>query len=442
MGGEPGGEALAAVARRRARRRRGRQAGPAGDGRGLLHGQGGDHAGVEDELDRGSGEPAVGPFQDAQVSRGHARHYTWRPMDPRTDPAGLLPLAKARSERALASLELLVNRDSGSYSADGVNRVADLCEERLRSGGWTVERVTPRPGAGEAQLGDLVIGRRQGARPVEAGGRRLLLMAHMDTVFDDGTAAARPFRVEGGRAYGPGVADDKCGLLARLAGEHEIGVGLEAARVNGALVTSRKGISALEIGIQGKAVHAGVRPKEGINAALEAARKAEALHALNDRWQGVTCNVGVIRAGTRPNVVAERAELQLDLRAVTAVDFERALAAVREIAATSYVPRTVSSLRIVHRHPPMERTEAVAGLLAEARRVAAALGFELREAASGGAGDANTTAAAGLPTIDGFGPVGGEAHGPAEWLDLDSVAPRTALLAGFLARVGAAAPPS
>jgi glutamate carboxypeptidase len=90
----------------------------------------------------------------------------------------------------------------------------------------------------------------------------------------------------------------------------------------------------------------------------------------------------------------------------------------------------------------MERTEAVAGLLAEARRVAAALGFELREAASGGAGDANTTAAAGLPTIDGFGPVGGEAHGPAEWLDLDSVAPRTALLAGFLARVGAAAPPS
>src|SRR6266545_2356771 len=326
---------------------------------------------LEDELYRGSGEPAVGPFQDAQVSRGHAGHYTWRPMDPRTDPAGLLPLANARSERTLASLELLVNRDSGSYSADGVNRVADLCEERLRSGGWTVERVTPRPGAGEAQLGDLVIGRRQGARPVEAGGRRLLLMAHMDTVFDDGTAAARPFRVEGGRAYGPGVADDKCGLVAgieavevlcdeaafddfagitlactpdeeigspfskdlltRLAGEHEIGVGLEAARVNGALVTSRKGISALEIGIQGKAVHAGVRPKEGINAALEAARKAEALQALNDRWQGVTCNVGVIRAGTRPNVVAERAELQLDLRAVTAVDFERALAAVREI---------------------------------------------------------------------------------------------------------------
>jgi glutamate carboxypeptidase len=402
-------------------------------------------------------------------------------MDPRTDPAGLLPLAHARYQRALASLELLVNRDSGSYSTDGVNRVADLCEERMRAGGWSVERIAPAPDLGGPRLGDLVIGRRHGARPVEAGGRRLLLMAHMDTVFDDGTAAARPFRIEGRRAYGPGVADDKCGVvagieavellcddaafddfavitmactpdeeigspfskvvLARLAGEHDVGVGLEAARVNGALVTARKGISALEIRIQGKAVHAGVRPREGVNAALEAARKTEALQALNGRWQGVTCNVGVIRAGTRPNVVAERAELHLDLRAVTTADFEQALETVRQIAATSYVPETRCTLRVVHRHPPMERTAAVAALHAEARTVARALGFDVGEAASGGAGDANTTAAAGLATIDGLAPVGGEAHGPNEWLDLDSVAPRIALLAGLLARVGAVPAP-
>jgi glutamate carboxypeptidase len=403
-------------------------------------------------------------------------------MDPRTDPAGLLPLAHARFGGALASLELLVNRDSGSYSADGVNRVADLCEERMRAGGWSVERIPHRPDPGAPQLGDLLLGRRHGARPVEAGGRRLLLMAHMDTVFDDGTAAVRPFRTEGARAYGPGVADDKCGVvagiegvellcddaafddfavialactpdeeigspfskevLARLAGEHDAGIGLEAARVNGSLVTARKGISALEIGIQGKAVHAGVRPHEGINAALEAARKTEALQALNGRWQGVTCNVGVVRAGTRPNVVAERAELLFDLRAVTAVDFEQALAAVREIAATSYVPDTASSLRILHRHPPMERTDAVAALLADAQAVASELGFEVGEVASGGAGDANTTAAAGLPTIDGLAPIGGEAHGPREWLDLDSVAPRIALLAGLLARAGVAPSPA
>jgi glutamate carboxypeptidase len=402
-------------------------------------------------------------------------------MDPRTDPAGLLPLAHARFERALASLELLVNRDSGSYSADAVNRVADLCEERMRAGGWSIERIPHEPEPGAPPLGDLVLGRRHGVRPVEAGGRRLLLMAHMDTVFDDGTAAARPFRTEGGRAYGPGVADDKCGVvagieavellcddaafddvavitlactpdeeigspfskavLARLAGEHDVGIGLEAARVNGSLVTARKGISALEIGIQGKAVHAGVRPQEGINAALEAARKTEALQALNGRWQGVTCNVGVLRAGTRPNVVAERAELQFDLRAVTAAAFEQALEAVREIAATSYVPDTTSSLQILHRHPPMERTDAIGALLAEAQAVARELGFEVGEVASGGAGDANTTAAAGLPTIDGLAPIGGEAHGPREWLDLESVAPRIALLAGLLARVGSAPSP-
>jgi glutamate carboxypeptidase len=306
-------------------------------------------------------------------------------------------------------------------------------------------------------------------------------MAHMDTVFDDGTAAARPFRTEGARAYGPGVADDKCGVvagteavellcddaafddfavitmactpdeeigspfskavLARLAGEHDVGIGLEAARVNGSLVTARKGISALEIGIQGKAVHAGVRPQEGINAALEAARKTEALQSLNGRWQGVTCNVGVLRAGTRPNVVAERAELQFDLRAVTAAAFEQALEAVREIAATSYVPDTTSSLQILHRHPPMERTDAIGALLAEAQAVARELGFEVGEVASGGAGDANTTAAAGLPTIDGLAPIGGEAHGPREWLDLESVAPRIALLAGLLARVGSGPSP-
>jgi glutamate carboxypeptidase len=402
-------------------------------------------------------------------------------MDPRTDPAGLLPLAHARYQRALASLELLVNRDSGSYSADGVNRVADLCEERMRAGGWSVERISPEPDQGEAHLGDLLLGRRHGARPVEAGGRRLLLMAHMDTVFDDGTAAARPFRIEGGRAYGPGVADDKCGVVAgieavellcdvaafddfavitmactpdeeigspfskavlvRLAGEHDVGIGLEAARVNGSLVTARKGISALQIGIEGKAVHAGVRPQEGVNAALEAARKTEALQALNGRWHGVTCNVGVVRAGTRPNVVAERAELQFDLRAVTAAAFEEALEAVEEIAATSYVPATRCTLRVVHRHPPMERTAAIGGLLAEAQAVARELGFEVGEVASGGAGDANTTAAAGLPTIDGLGPIGGEAHGPREWLDLDSVAPRIALLAGLLARAGSAPTP-
>jgi glutamate carboxypeptidase len=115
---------------------------------------------------------------------------------------------------------------------------------------------------------------------------------------------------------------------------------------------------------------------------------------------------------------------------------EQAMQEVTRIVATNTVPGARAKLLPTHRHLPMERTPAVAALVAEAQGVARGLGFEVGEAATGGAGDANITAAAGLPTIDGLAPVGGDAHGPDEWLDLDSVVPRTALLAGLLARLG------
>jgi glutamate carboxypeptidase len=398
--------------------------------------------------------------------------------DPRAEPAGLLALLRERYDRLLAGIEELVNIDSGSYTAEGVNRVADLCQARFEAGGWTVERHRHRPGPDWAgpPLGDMVVGRRSGRRPVAEGGRRLLLLAHMDTVFDEGAAAARPFRTRDGRAYGPGVTDDKAGvvcgfeavevlcdqagfddfaaitlvcspdeeigspfsrpLIEALAGQHDVAVGLEAARTNGALVSARKGISAFTIEVRGKAVHAGVRPAEGVNAVLEAAHKTVALQALNGRWPGVTCNVGVLRGGNRTNVVADRAVMQVEVRAATTAAFDQAMDEVGRIVAATTVEGARAELLPAHRHPPMERTPAVAALVGEAQAVARDLGFEVGEAATGGAGDANTTAAAGLPTIDGLAPVGGEAHGPDEWLDLDSVVPRTALLAGLLARLG------
>ena len=401
------------------------------------------------------------------------------PSDPRQEPASLVAPLREREDDLQARLEELVNIDSGSFTAAGVNRVADLCQARFEAGGWEVERHRHRPDAEweGPPLGDLVLGRRAGARPVAEGGRRLLLMAHMDTVFDEGTAAARPFRVRDGRAYGPGVTDDKAGvvcgfeavevlcdlagfddfaaitlvcspdeeigspfsrpLLEALAADHDVAVGLEAARVGGELVSARKGISAFTIEVAGKAVHAGVRPAEGVNAVLEAAHKTVALQALNGRWDGVTCNVGVLRGGTRTNVVADRATLQVEVRAATTAAFDAAMAEVERIVAASTVAGATARMAPAHRHPPMERTPAVAALVAEAPAVARDLGFEVGEAATGGAGDANTTAAAGLATIDGLAPVGGEAHGPDEWLDLASVVPRTALRAGLLARLGA-----
>jgi glutamate carboxypeptidase len=228
-------------------------------------------------------------------------------------------------------------------------------------------------------------------------------------------------------------------LIQALAGEHDIAVGLEAARTNGALVSARKGISAFTIEIEGRAVHAGVRPAEGVNAALEAAHKTVALQALNGRWPDVTCNVGVLRGGRRINVVPDRAVMQVEVRAATRAGLEQAMSEVARIVATTTVPGARAKLLPTHRHTPMERTSAAAALIAEAQGVAHDLGFEVGEAATGGAGDANITAAAGLPTIDGLAPLGGDAHGPDEWLDLDSVVPRTALLAGLLARLGSRA---
>jgi glutamate carboxypeptidase len=404
--------------------------------------------------------------------------------DPRAEPASLLAPLRARYDDLLARIEELVNIDSGSYTAAGVNRVADLCQARFERGGWTVERHRHRPDADWVgpPLGDMVVGRRAGARPVAEGGRRLLLLAHMDTVFDEGTAAARPFRVRERRAYGPGVTDDKAGvvcgfeavevlcdeagfddyaaitlacapdeeigspfsrpLIEALAAEHDVAVGLEAARTNGALVSARKGICAFTVEVAGKAVHAGVRPAEGVNAVLEAAHKTVALQALNGRWPGVTCNVGVLQGGSRTNVVADRAVMRVEVRAATMDAFDQAMAEVERIVSATTVAGATARMAPAHRHPPMEHTEAVAALVAQAQAVARDLGFEVGEAATGGAGDANTTAAAGLPTIDGLAPVGGEAHGPDEWLDLDSVIPRTALLAGLLARLGSRSAPA
>lgn len=370
---------------------------------------------------------------------------------------------EAQLPRYLAELEKLVNIDCGSYTPDGVNRVADFCSEALGSLGATVERL---PAEG---LGDLVIGRLAGDGP------RLLLIGHMDTVFDPGTVAERPFRREGDRALGPGVTDMKGGLLAglhalaalrtagigpavtyvcnpdeeigspfsgphirRLAAEHDAALVLECARANGDIVSARKGIADYHVEISGRAAHAGVEPEKGRSAILEAAGQVLTLTALNGRWPSVTVNVGVIEGGTRPNVVAARCGLKVDLRAASVAEFEAAAAELERIVSTPSVEGTHATLHRVAGHQPMERSPAIAQLAGLARQIAGELGFTVNDAATGGASDANTCAAAGLAVLDGLGPVGGDDHGPDEWLDITSIVPRTALLAGLISRIGEA----
>jgi glutamate carboxypeptidase len=382
------------------------------------------------------------------------------------DPAALQRIVESRLAQFLDELRTMVNVDCGSYTPDGVNRIAGLVTDALRAEGATVDRVPHEPVEGASRLGDVVIGR------IEGDGPRVLLIGHMDTVFDPGTAAERPFRIDGGRAFGPGVTDMKAGLLAglhaiaalheagerpaltfvanpdeeigspfsssfirELAAAHDAVLVLECARANGDIVSARKGIADYHVQLIGRAAHAGVEPEKGRSAIVAAARLVLALHDLNGRWPSVTVNAGVIAGGTRPNVVAERCELQVDLRAATVAAFDEAAAEVERLATALVVDGVRSELRRTAGHPPMEKGAGSAKLVAQAIAIAAELGFELRDAATGGASDANTTAALGVPTIDGLGPVGGDDHSVDEWLHVGSIVPRTTLLAALIGRI-------
>jgi len=380
------------------------------------------------------------------------------------DVVGLRDLVAPRRDEFLADLEAMVNVDSGSYTPDGVNEIVDRCEHRFRDWGWTVDRRGAR--FGDERLGDLLIGRLDGS-----GGRRILLVGHTDTVFEAGTARERPFTIDGGVATGPGVSDMKSGLLVgmfavralqdagidafahityvcdpdeeigspfsgpvirELAGEHDVAFVLEGGRENGDIVSSRKGITDYTLTVRGRAAHAGVEPERGRSAIAAAADLTTRLQALNGRWPGVTLNVGTIHGGTRTNVVPERCIVELDLRSPVTATLEEAEREIERICASPTVADVTVEVERASWHRPMERTDAIAALAARAAGFAAELGFELRDAATGGASDANTIAAIGTPVLDGLGPVGGDDHAPGEWIDVDTIVPRIAVLAGLI----------
>jgi glutamate carboxypeptidase len=389
------------------------------------------------------------------------------------DPATLVTAAELDALRAaveerhaafLDELEALVSIDCGTHTKAGVDAAGRRVAGLLASLGGAV-RVHP-----DAVMGDALTATFGGdpARP------RLLLLAHLDTVFVPGTAAARPFRVVDGIATGPGVADMKAGLLAGVRalgavraalpdalgdvvylanGDEEVGspsstalirsvaarsdvaLVLECARASGAIVSSRKGTTDLHIRLAGRAAHAGVEPWEGRSAILAAAHLVTALHALPARYDTVTCNVGVIAGGTRPNVVAESASLEVDVRAATGAELDAALGEIRALAAAPGVPDVTATVEEVTSWRPMERGPATARLADHARSIASALGFDLQDVATGGASDGNTTSGMGVPTLDGLGPIGGLDHAPGEYVEVASIVPRTTLLAGLMVAI-------
>ncbi|RST47390.1 M20 family metallopeptidase [Variovorax sp. DXTD-1] len=352
-------------------------------------------------------------------------------------------------------LQKVVDIDSGSRNEAGVIAVATALREHLEAAGVAVQFESV-PGYGvllHAQV------------PGPAEGAPILLMGHMDTVYPAGTAARRPFRVQDGRAYGPGVADMKSGLVmnvfvaeafARCGGlkaplqlffscDEEIGspatrdrimakargaravLNAEPGRVSGNLVTSRKGSMVVEFEVEGVAAHAGINHAAGASAIEALARKTIALHALTDPATGVTANVGVVHGGIVPNMVAPHAKAELDMRFTSETDPDELLAKVRAIVEEESVPRTKGRVTDARRTMPMRPTPD--DLMALYQRGARALGFEVQGEFTGGAADSGLTASVGAPTLCGTGPVGGHAHTEREYCELATFVPRAQAVA-------------
>lgn len=378
----------------------------------------------------------------------------------------LLAFLESHRDAFIADLADLVNRDCGTDDKLGVDRVARWFERRCTDWGYAVQTLP------QTHFGDNVVGRIKGT-----GKARIMLIGHLDTVYPIGTAATRPMRIVGNKIIGPGTCDIKGGLLVGLYAvralqqidftdfaelvfffnsEEEVGspvsqhlyspiaknmdavLVLEAARANGDVVSARKGVGNYKLRVRGKAAHAGVEPEKGANAILELSYRIAALHALNGIAPGVTVNAGVIGGGTRPNVVPDEAWVDVDVRAVDPVGANLARQALAELAQQpTQVRGTAIEMSGSFGFMPMAKTPAIAQLVQMAQHSAHELGFEVKDAATGGVSDANKMAELGVPVLDGLGPVGGLDHGPDEYIELSSIVPRTALLALLIQKINA-----
>ena len=366
----------------------------------------------------------------------------------------------------LRDLEILVNQDSGSYDKAGIDRVNDWLESRLRSVGFEVDR---RP---QTEFGDDLVARLRGS-----GEGRVMLLGHSDTVFPPGTATERPMSVQGNSIKGPGTCDMKAGLLTGIyavealleagwdefgeltyivVSDEEIGerhsiellkeegpkhdaiLTLEAARENGDIVTARKAVSWFTVEATGRAAHAGVEPEKGKNAIVAISLLVAKAAELNGLREGMTVNAGVVAGGVTPNVVADRASVRFDLRAWTNNEIKDLEAALRALAEREWVPGVTMEVWLEPGSdcPAMERTNGVIALEDRAIEIANELGFPLRGAATGGGSDISFASHLGTPGLDGLGPIGGLDHGPDEYILLDSIVPRTALLAKIVKAIG------
>jgi glutamate carboxypeptidase len=383
-------------------------------------------------------------------------------MSPHSLPKTLLSLLNPRLPRMLDLLRELTLLESPSLEKAPADRCCGFLADQWMLRGGLVHVLRQHQRGNHLRI----VWPAAATRPL----RQLLVLGHYDTVYPSGTISRMPFRISAGKAYGPGTFDMKAGIIQALfafeallelklpavqnivflwTSDEEIGsassraiIEAEARRsdavfviepslgARGLLKTSRKGVGEAQLIVHGRPSHAGLEPEKGVNAIHELAAQIARIEKWNNPRRGVTINADIIEGGSRANVIAERANATLDLRAWRVSDMHA-------------LEKRLHSLKPIHRgakleikggfdRPPLERTRSAA-LFARAKSVAKEIGLSLGEAAAGGGSDGNFTAALGTPTLDGLGAVGNGAHSPDEHIIVKTMPQRAALLAALLA---------
>jgi glutamate carboxypeptidase len=376
----------------------------------------------------------------------------------------ILRLLKSREAEMVRTLGLFVRCESPSHDKRAVDRFGEIVAAQWR------ERDAKVRVLAVAKLGNQVraeIDLRSGTRTKQ----QIMILGHLDTVYPLGTLAKTPFRISGGRAWGPGTFDMKGGLVLALfaldalkaagiepakrlvflwTSDEEIGsessrqaIETEALRSDAVLVlepsfgrdgrlkTARKGVGSAQITVTGRSAHAGVDPEKGVNAVQELALQIERLMKVSNRGLGIAVQTTVVSGGTVSNVIPEHAHAEVDIRFSRAADGPRLNRKLRSFGPISKGARV--EIRGGTNRPPLERTAAVRALFRHAQSLMRDMGLPLGEASTGGGSDGNLTGALGVPTLDGLGAVGDFPHSPREHIIIRALPERAALLAGLLA---------
>jgi len=386
-------------------------------------------------------------------------------------------LAAKEKAPLLATLKDLVSIESGSGDREGLDQIAALIGERLRALGGEVELIEPKD-VDIYRMSDTPkqIGRMVQARFTGTGSKKILLIAHMDTVYLRGMLAKQPFRVDGNRAYGLGIADDKQGIaviihalsmlkavnfrdyglitvlinadeevsspgsratLIRLGSEHDVVLSFEGSRVESdRLALTTAGIGAVVLNVQGRASHAGNAPERGLNALYELSHQVLQMRDLSNPATGLKLNWTVASAGTNRNVIPAIASAVADVRVLRVADYDGIEQKVRERIKKQLIPETKVEMQFERRRPPLEMTAAGLALAKQGQRIYTEIGQNLvvAEVAEGGGTDAAfASLKAKGPVVERFGLRGFGAHSDdAEYVDTDSIEPRLYLAARMI----------